>query len=342
MNMLQNENLIKLIFNCFIFKLLKQLFCKLNNRTINHTLLKSLSYRKFYKLLGNTKTFIEADKNYIKLICLLSDGNLLSISTDYTLKVWNMENYQCINTIEYKHTITSLIPLSNSSIACCTLKQLRILDPQNNFNCIKTINLSGFSAFNHLLQLENGYLILNAMPECYSSLNFIIILEGSNDYNFIKSINVCNRTISCLINLDNDRFASASKDGYIRIWSSDDEFECLRCFSGYSNSLKALLYWKYGLLLSTDDCNIKVWDMCDDFFCVRSIYTHSCDISMLLLLPGGYFASCSDSDGIRIWEIADFQNVNHIQCNGENMLLSKLNDNRIVCVSFNNFIIFDC
>jgi WD40 repeat protein len=110
MNLLQDENLIKLIFNCFTFKLLKQLFCKLKNRTINHSLLKSLGYRSFYKSLGNTKTSIEADKNYIKLICLLSDGNLLFISTDYTLKVWDMENYQCINTIECKHAIISLTP----------------------------------------------------------------------------------------------------------------------------------------------------------------------------------------------------------------------------------------
>jgi WD40 repeat protein len=233
-------------------------------------------------------------------------------------------------------------PLSDSLIACCTLKQIRILDPQNNFNCIKTRYISGFTAFNHLLQLENGYLILNAMPECYSTLNFIIVLEGNNDYNFIKSINVGNWSISCLINLDNNRFASASKDGYIKIWSSDDDFKCLRCFSGYSHFLKALLYIeRFGMMLSTDSYNIRVWDIRNDFFCVRSIYAHSCGISMLLLLPGGYFASCSDSDGIRIWDIADFRNVNHIQCNGENMLFSKLNDNKIVCVSFNNFIIFD-
>jgi WD40 repeat protein len=114
MNLLQDENLIKLIFNCFTLKHLKQLFCKLKNRKINHTLLKSLSYRNFCKLLGNTKTFIKADKNDIKLICLLPDGNLLSISTDNTLKVWNMENYQCINTIECKHATISLIPLSNN------------------------------------------------------------------------------------------------------------------------------------------------------------------------------------------------------------------------------------
>jgi hypothetical protein len=46
-----------------------------------------------------------------------------------------------------------------------------------------------------------------------------------------------------LLNLDNNRFASASKDGYIRIWSSDDDFKSYGASVGIEFSWSFVVYW---------------------------------------------------------------------------------------------------
>jgi WD40 repeat protein len=60
---------------------------------------------------------MEAHKKSIGCFCLLSDGYLASGSYDTTIKIWDLNNYECINTLYGSEYINGLLLLKDGRIA---------------------------------------------------------------------------------------------------------------------------------------------------------------------------------------------------------------------------------
>jgi WD40 repeat protein len=67
-----------------------------------------------YDINNNYKCvkMIEAHKKPIGCLCLLSDGYLASGSYDTTIKIWDLKNYECINTLYRGEYINGLLLLN--------------------------------------------------------------------------------------------------------------------------------------------------------------------------------------------------------------------------------------
>jgi hypothetical protein len=103
MNTYSNENLLKLILNNFrlfkAFNLLKSIY----NKILCDIMTDSLSYSKIFSSMGNDKTILDEDKEKKNFtLASLPDGNLITGSYIVGCKVWDVNNYSCIKSLNEK------------------------------------------------------------------------------------------------------------------------------------------------------------------------------------------------------------------------------------------------
>ena len=89
---------------------------------------------------------------------LTSDGNLLSCSSDETVKLWQKETGQLLDSIQFEHNVFCFKILNEDLLAVgCNNGQIQIYN-LNNKETIITIPAHK-SSVNELLLLKNGCLI---------------------------------------------------------------------------------------------------------------------------------------------------------------------------------------
>jgi WD40 repeat protein len=341
MEIFDNVNVLKLIFHSFALSKSKQLFLLLKNHLINPILLEILNIKKLFKLTGKPGHIIMAHDNMIKSLSLITN-NLVSISEDLTLKVWNTDTKKCLRTLEEDEdmAISSVIKLRDDLIAYSTREVIKIIN-FNNFNCINVIYPEKCCWFDNLTLLPNGHIAFSAMYR--ETEYYIIILDPSNDYSIINRLPAHNGIICALTCLDS-RFASAGEDSIIKIWNIDNNsYVCHKSLNGHSAVVLVLLYIQdYDLLLSGSmDKTIKVWNI-NDSQCIQTIEAHEDGVFSLLYLPNGYFASSSWSGTIKVWRLLDYQCVNVFNGHGDfSTTLLLLAGNRLASTCDGKIFIWD-
>jgi WD40 repeat protein len=137
----------------------------------------------------------------------------------------------------------------------------------------------------------------------------ILIFDYNNDYKIIETIkNAYSGYISCFIRINRNGFASSSVD-LIKNWTCNG-FTCLKTLNENQKILCLAYVDKYELLLSGGaDRTMNVFDM-TNYDCVKKIDGHSAAVNCLLALPGGYFASGSDENTLKVWDLNGFRCVN--------------------------------
>jgi hypothetical protein len=87
---LDNENILKLIYDNLKFSNLKQLYSISKNKTMNKILLKHLTFENTFKSINSSKLLFQvSERNDISSVALLPDGNLI-LSGFNKLTVWDM------------------------------------------------------------------------------------------------------------------------------------------------------------------------------------------------------------------------------------------------------------
>jgi WD40 repeat protein len=327
MESLNNENIIKLIFASFTFHNTQKLISKINSKTINHALFSIFNYDSLYSTMGKVKTH-EIDFNCTILYFKEFDNDSFFLETEEGSSLWSRDDLQLVKTMKVSpYTIRYAIKLPNGHSAYSTSQDLTILD--ENFNCIENFEILGF---NILLLLSNETMALTNNGEPNPE---ILIFDYNKDYKVIETItNAHSDQFFCFINLNRDSFASSS-DNLIKIWMCDG-FACLKTLNGNKRILCLAFVDRYNLLLSGDvGKTISVFDM-TNYDCVKKVRAHSARVKCLLSLPGGYFASGSDDNTIKIWDLNGFRSVNKLKyVKNENTYLLLLKDYRLVCASSN-------
>jgi WD40 repeat protein len=182
-----------------------------------------------------------------------------------TLKLINMDNYNCLLTIPHEdyQYISSMILLSNENILYSTfLDSIKEVDPRKNFSCVNfVVDLNEYYSLSHLLSLPNGSIAFSAEED---ENTHILILDFNDKNNIIKVFTAKRDQINSLINLNNNRIACATARSGIMIWDTGNiDYTCSKILKGHNNhSVECLLYInEYDTLVSGSFNKIEIWDM---------------------------------------------------------------------------------
>jgi WD40 repeat protein len=114
-------------------------------------------------------------------------------------------------------------------------------------------------------------------------------------------------------------------------------YQSFKVLKGHRERVSCLLYLdKPDLLISgSEDKLLKVWNM-SSYECYKTVVQDIMVVS-LLLLPNGYFATSFEDETMTIWNVKGFESINYIGGKEHQGIASMLllNDNRIVCSSYN-------
>jgi WD40 repeat protein len=300
MNNFYNENIIKLIFTSLSLFSIKQLLDVTHNQTITICILKTLNYDKIFRSIGRCKKVIEGHEASISSLQLLPNNTLASASWSGEIKLWDLSTYECIKSLGQKSSVRLILHMPNGNIVTCSINgNIKVWDPIQDYECIKSIYIVGYTYFKRFIQLPDNNLLCSA----YNDLTYILVLDYSNNYNLIKPIPHNNEEASSFVYLFNNKFASGSSEGVIRLWDIEDNFNNCKTFVGHHKWIYCLQFNKRdGLMYSgSDDMTVKVWDCYNDYICIKTISENEVSgVIRMLLLPNGYIVTGSSQ--IKIWD----------------------------------------
>jgi WD40 repeat protein len=326
------ENILKLIFNNYSKSDMQNLFEAIFSRTISLILLNILDYKNIFSSLGKSNSLLKG-RHYAIIGCVLElpDGNIISASWDSKIKIWSIKACECIKILEgHKGSIKSMVLLPNGNIASCSLAEIKIWNPSQDYLCIQTIGIEGYIHFNKLISLPDNSLVSSAYNKNYPC---IIMLDYNKEYKLNSSIKNEGEAGS-LVNLFKHRFASCSYKNII-LWDLEKYPADYKILKGHIEWIWSLMFDKNNSLLYSGaaDYTIKVWDFKADYECIKTINAHNGSVRCILLLPNGYFASGSDDNKIKLWD-RHYDCVNTLD-NSEDYIGSilLLKDYRIVSTS---------
>jgi len=141
------------------------------------------------------------------------------------------------------------------------------------------------------------------------------------------------KTIWCIIKLNETKIASAGKDKLIKIWDLSNE----KCLKELKNQKAVICLAKLNLNFIASggyDYSIKIWDI-NSGNCLNSLIGHDGVVLTIIKLSSNLLASGSKgSYQIKIWDYTNGKNIKTISehSNDVNCLI-KLNNNQIVSAS---------
>jgi WD40 repeat protein len=329
-----NENILKLILTNLNLLQAYHFLNQMNNLTLYRTVQNLLSYKAIFKSMGKTKFTLNEDSKRTTSLALQSDNLIVSASARGMIHIWNINDQQCIKTLNDEISIDSVIVIPNDIIATSSKDNIKIWDSNDDYKCIKIIIHESYKYYNNLLTLANLNLACSAMVNGTSQ---ILIFDCRKDFQCIKTLTNESLYISNLIKLSNDRIAYCCSSMNIKIKSTIDDYKDITTLIGHNSWINTLAFVsKYDVLLSGSHDNIiKVWDL-SVYQCIKTIVVGGM-VYKLLSLPGGYFASGHFYDGvIRIWDMSNYECINILEGHGKGYPVSSLSlteDNRIVSAS---------
>lgn len=186
----------------------------------------------------------------------------------------NTESLSLIKSIT-PHTsqIISLLLLKDNRIASCSYDStIKIYDPSNDYHCDITITSHRLAVFS-LCQLDNSELV-----SCSDDLSIKIFSLTKDSYTLIRSYDKAHsKTASKLISLSNNRYASASYDATIKIWSQspyqDTPLTMLQC----EKEVFSIIEMKHKDLLISGgfDRMLRIWDL-KSYQCISVVKETQC------------------------------------------------------------------
>jgi WD40 repeat protein len=153
------------------------------------------------------------------------------------------------------------------------------------------------------------------------------------DLNIYKSIITLNKhegIIICLKLLSNNKLASGSDDKTINIWNLNN-YSCIQTINANSGNVSCLLYTINNQLVSTHDAYIKIWNLEDslNINLKATLRGHSGEIQCLTLLSNDLFASGSNDNSIKIWNLSKYDCLKTLEEHKDsvNLIMSLPNKN---------------
>jgi WD40 repeat protein len=160
-------------------------------------------------------------------------------------------------------------------------------------------------------KLEETLQSMKKIIEYNNIKNPIIIRNVNEDFIPSYTLNGHNGHVRTLIQIEDGRLASASDDNSVRIWDTDDNFNCTDALSEHTSNVYTVTQLQNGKIASgSSDNTIRIWDPQDNFKFLQALEGHTNNIYSLLQLKDGRLISGSGDKTIRVWNTQDnFKNI---------------------------------
>jgi len=229
----------------------------------NGNILPSLYDNNIYILKLNNNKFeiineLKGHTDHVTQVIELENENLISVSEDKTVRIWNKNNKEYISNIltEEEDEIYDVLEIKNNIIVYdCYNKNYIIFYDLNKKEKIKKINIDLVNtvANNHRYCKMNENILL------YGSSNKIYIFD-INKYKIINTVNT-NETYISLFKYSENMILSGSSEGNIVQYKfNNNNLEKVSYKNKVHNEgIKGLYYLKNGIILSGSYDKTKIW-----------------------------------------------------------------------------------
>lgn len=247
-----------------------------------------------------THQTIKGHTSYVNCIKLFPEKNrLISCSSDFLIKIWDLDKTECISVLEGH----------SGPVYCIELLQAGNLI-SGSFDT--TIKIWDLNTGKSLFTLKGHTFDINCL-ELFPNNQFLI--SGSSD----KSIRLWSLTnyecisilkehtsgvLGLVLNNSNGTLISCSFDTTIKIWNME-KCECIKTLHGHTSYVRVLKLLQNGNLIScSHDKTLKIWDL-TKYVCLTTLEDDSPILCMKLfsndLLVCGYASKYGRN--IKIWNL---------------------------------------
>ena len=208
--------------------------------------------------LKEIKIIKKAHQNVINKIIELINNNLVSISNDGSIKIW--ENFNEIKNIKLKKIYNDVIQINDNLICCLNSKEKKIdfidFNKGKITNSIENILIDieeNVYDCNLMILLENSNLIVAGNEEFY--------IINTEKFNIISKIKI-EKKITCLLNAFNNCILIGDKGGNIvQYQNENNEYKKLSILKkAHFYFIKSLIFLKNGMIVSLSESTAKIWD----------------------------------------------------------------------------------
>jgi WD40 repeat protein len=249
---------------------------------------------------GHTsETVLTGHKNSIYAIALLKSNKLASASFDRTIKIWDLNNCENLQTLTgHSDSVECLLTLRDGRLLSGSADSTICVWDGYTGEFKQTMTLkqgpsAGITYFS-LYELRSGNIA--------SSSSNIHIWDLRNGQCILTLRNLFNSTVFAVIELTNGQLASSSSDKSIMLWDME-RHNCLKILNGHTSWVHPLLQLKDSRLASgSGDKTIRIWDT-SSFNCVSVLKGHTEAVFSLIQLRDGGLLSGSEDTSIRLWDI---------------------------------------
>ena len=222
---------------------------------------------KEFNCISNTFICIyQGHSNQVESIIAIKDNKYLcSAGIDRTIKTWNRENQQCINSVQ---------------------------SPSNKF-----INSLLYFTY-HFKNIHNEYVI-----SCEDEI-VVYSLQDDLSFQRIQHLDDHKTIVKCLYLLPNNLFASSGYAKTIYIYKYREDFTKFTLFSklkGHKEAVFSMLLAKNGSFLSgSSDRTVKIWDL-NSCSCLCTFNLGRGHVSFIIQLNDGRVCTASNDTLIRVF-----------------------------------------
>jgi WD40 repeat protein/transcriptional regulator with XRE-family HTH domain len=273
-----------------------------------------------HQLNSDSKVLLNGHTNEVWGLAFSSDGDILaSGSRDGTLRLWNIQDEQCINVLGGHTDCILALAIARSAVPGAIGEPLLVSASQDQ--TIRLWNLHGQS-LKTLRGYSSGIYSLSLSPDGQTlasrgqdetihlwHLQFDDNLSPLRPYKTLHraadSTSHLTSSISYLcFSPDGQTLATSGQDGSILVWNVQTGY--LNQWSGHDAPVWAVLFCPGGQILASVSCDrtVRLWDV-QTHQCLRVLHGHKDGARALAFdsASGQYLASGSFDDTIRLWDV---------------------------------------
>ena len=235
---------------------------------------------------------LEGHTNGVEGALALSDGRLLSWSSDHTLRLWEGHNGACRAVLEgHESVVNGALALSDGQLLSWAWdKTLRLWSQDGD--CLKILK-------GHRIKVDGALMLGEGRLLSWTRLDLLLwdLRSGANP----RVVEADRDIINGVLPLNDSRFLSWSYDKTLRLWDSNTG-DCLKVLEGHNHLIIGALALCDGRLLSWScDETLRLWDP-KSGNCLKVLEGHSHEVTGARALGDGRLISWSYDKTLRLWD----------------------------------------